>query len=170
MKFIRQVGLKMLEEVSGLLKKRLKGKRFGLIGVGNSFRMDDGAGPRLIELLAGKVSFPLVDASEVPENYSSWIIKKALDVVIFVDAVGFDGEPGEVRFIPIDDLMVSASSTHRLSLHFMIKYMKQQWSGEAILIGIQPARTDLENELSPAVGESVKRLAKIFIEIDSRVR
>ena len=105
------------------LTARLKGKRFGVVGVGNVLKGDDGAGPALVELLGARgAAFPIVDACEVPENYGGWVAKQGLDAAIFVDAVDFGGAPGEWRVIPFEDLMHSASSTHRLSLHFLIRY------------------------------------------------
>jgi hydrogenase maturation protease len=74
---------------------RLKGKRFGVVGVGNVLKGDDGAGPALVALLASRgARFPFVDACEVPENYGGWVAKQGLDAVVFVDAVDFGGVPG----------------------------------------------------------------------------
>ncbi|MDD4857057.1 MAG: hydrogenase 3 maturation endopeptidase HyCI [Candidatus Krumholzibacteria bacterium] len=139
---------------------RLEGKRFGVVGVGNALKGDDGAGPALAAMLAARgASFPLVDASEVPENYGGWVEKQKLDAVVFVDAVEFGGAPGEWRLIPFEDLMHSASSTHRLSLHFLIRYLKEKWRGEALLIGVQPLSLKLGEGLSAEVDEGVTEIA-----------
>ncbi len=151
------------------LKEKLKGSRFGLIGVGNIFRGDDGAGPRLIEKLTGKVKFPVIDASEVPENYSGWILKSDLKRIVFVDAVEFGGVPGEVRLIPVEQLMISASSTHRMSLHFMVWYLKENWDGEVLLLAVQPASLELTDALSDEVENAVEKLAKFFEDLDSGI-
>ena len=145
------------------LRKILEGKKFGLIGVGNAIRGDDGAGPAVAERLSGKVGFPVVDASEVPENYSSWILNGDFEAVVFVDAVDFGGAPGEVRLIPVSDLMISASSTHRLSLHFLIRYLLEQWNGEAVLVGIQPVSIELDAGLSGEVERGVTELVEFFV-------
>ena len=53
------------------LAARLKGKRFGVVGVGNVMKGDDGAGPELVaELVRRDFPLPCVDATEVPENYA----------------------------------------------------------------------------------------------------
>jgi hydrogenase maturation protease len=146
------------------LTARLKGKRFGVVGVGNVLKGDDGAGPALVALLASRgARFPYVDASEVPENYGGWVAKQGLDAVVFVDAVDFGGAPGEWRIIPFEDLMRSASSTHRLSLHFLIRYLTEQWKGEAILAGVQPKSLKLGDGLSPEVEAGVKELAEALL-------
>ena len=151
-------------ESSKDLRSRIVGKRFGVVGVGNALKGDDGAGPALIALLQDKAPFPFVDASEVPENYGGWVSKQGLDVVLFVDAVELGGAPGDWRLIGIDELMHSASSTHRLSLHFLIKYLKERWNGEAILVGVQPKSLKLGEPLSPEVEAAIVELAGILLE------
>jgi hydrogenase 3 maturation protease len=142
------------------LSERLKGKRFGVIGVGNVMKGDDGAGPAVVaELARLGFTFPLVDATEVPENYAGWVPKQKLDVVVFVDAVDFGGRPGECRVIPLDRLMVSASNTHRLSLHYTVLFLRDEWEGDAILVGVQPKALKLGDGLSAEVSDGVKELA-----------
>ena len=143
---------------------RLKGKRFGVVGVGNVLKGDDGAGPALVALLASRgARFPYVDASMVPENYGGWVVKQGLNAVVFVDAVDFGGAPGEWRVIPFGDLMHSASSTHRLSLHFLIRYLTEQWKGEPLLVGVQPKSLKLDDGLSPEVEAGVRELAEALL-------
>jgi hydrogenase 3 maturation protease len=148
---------------------RLKGKRFGVVGVGNVLKGDDGAGPgRGARRAARGARFPFVDACEVPENYGGWVAKQGLDAVVFVDAVDFGGVPGEWRVIPFEDLMHSASSTHRLSLHFLIHYLTEQWKGDAILAGVQPKSMKLADGLSPEVEAGIGELAATLLDAGSR--
>jgi len=150
------------------LSARLTGRRFGVVGVGNLLKGDDGAGPALVALLAARgARFPIVDASEVPENYGGWVAKQGLDVVVFIDAVDFGGVPGQWRLVPFEDLMHSASSTHRLSLHFLIRYLTEQWKGEALLAGVQPKSMKLGEGLSPEVEAGIETLAASLLGISS---
>ncbi|MBN1163482.1 MAG: hydrogenase maturation protease, partial [Candidatus Krumholzibacteriota bacterium] len=137
-----------MKDLKDELVRRLAGKRFGVVGIGNIFKGDDGAGCALITDLEGKLDMPIVDCAEVPENYGGWVEKMGLDSVIYVDAVEFGGEPGEARIIPLEKLMQTASSTHSLSLHYMIKFLKEEWNGDPILIGIQPRSLRLGEGLS----------------------
>lgn len=149
---------------AGKLTARLEGRRFGVVGVGNTLKGDDGAGPALVALLgAGGAPFPFVDASEVPENYGGWVEKHGLEAVVFVDAVDFGGAAGEWCIIPFEDLMHSASSTHRLSLHFLIRYLTERWKGEALLAGVQPKGLKLGEGLSPEVEAGIKSLANALL-------
>ena len=152
-----------MSERSAEITEKLRGKRFGVVGVGNILKEDDGAGPALIaELASIGFDLPMVDASEVPENYGGWPERQGLESVVFVDAVDFGGEPGSFRVIPLEKLLVSASSTHRLSLHYTIEYLKKEWKGDALLIGVQPKGLRLGEEPGPEVSAGVKELAGLL--------
>lgn len=156
--------MKTEERLRSKLLERLKGKRFGVVGVGNVIKGDDGAGCELIAAMEGRIDLPIVDCCEVPENYGGWVERQDLEAAVYVDAVDFGGEPGEVRIIPIEKLMMTASSTHSLSLHYMIIYLKEEWKGDPIMIGIQPKEMKLGEGLSDEVKEGVRLLAEILIE------
>jgi len=147
------------------LAARLRGKRFGVVGVGNVMKGDDGAGPELVaELLRRGFALPCVDAAEVPENYGGWAPKQELEAVVFVDAVEFGGEPGECRVIPFEHLMISASNTHRMSLHYTVMFLRDEWNGDAILVGVQPERLTLGEGLSENVRRGVEGLAGAILD------
>jgi hydrogenase 3 maturation protease len=153
----------MSKEFMKDLTARLAGKRFGVVGVGNVMKGDDGAGPEVVAALEKlKFPFPMVDATEVPENYAGWVPKQGLEAVLFVDAVDFGGKPGECRVIPFEHLMISASNTHRMSLHYTVMYLRDEWEGDAVLVGIQPERLTLGEGLSAAVAAAVERLAGLL--------
>ncbi len=154
-----------LEDLIG----RISGKRFGVIGVGNVMIGDDGAGPETVgQLERLGFSLPMADATEVPENYGGWVPKQELEAVVFVDAVDFGGEPGECRVIPLEKLMVSASATHRMSLHYTVMYLRDEWEGDAILVGIQPKSLKLGEGLSDEVAAGVNALAYLLDETARR--
>jgi hydrogenase 3 maturation protease len=154
-----------MEAVREELHKRLTGKRFGIVGVGNVLRGDDGAGCLLVERLQGLLDVPLVDCGEVPENYGGWVERRGLEAVVYVDAVDFGGEPGEIRIVPLAKLMESATNTHNLSLHYVIRFLEEDWGGDAFLVGIQPAAWRFGDPLCAEVAEGVARLAGILTEI-----
>ena len=147
------------------LSARLKGKRFGVVGVGNVMKGDDGAGPEVVaELQKRGFPLPCVDAAEVPENYGGWVPKQELEAVVFVDAVEFGGEPGECRVIPFEHLMISASNTHRMSLHYTVMFLRDQWEGDEVLVGIQPKSMTLGEGLSEEVANGVQELSTTLLE------
>ena len=152
------------DDIRAELHGRLKGKRFGVVGIGNVIKGDDGAGCAVAEGLQGKIDMPVVDCAEVPENYGGWVEKRGLESVVYVDAVDFGGKPGEVRIVPLEKMMMSASSTHSLSLHYMILFLKNEWDGDPIMVGIQPKSVELDEGLSEEVREGVEMLVEILLE------
>lgn len=153
-----------MDDIREKLLERLRGKRFGVVGIGNVLKGDDGAGCAVIEKLQGRMDLPLVDCAEVPENYGGWVERQKLESVVYIDAVDFGGEPGEVRIVPLEKMMMSASSTHSLSLHYMILYLKNEWDGDAIMVGIQPKSLTLGDQLCGPVREGVEELAGILLD------
>ncbi len=153
-------------ESANILENRLRSKHFGVVGVGNVLKGDDGAGPAVVEQLQREEApFPVVDAAEVPENYAGWVEKQRLDAVVFVDAVIMGAKPGEWRVIRLEDLMHSASNTHRLSLHFTIRYLSEIWRGDAIVLGIEPKTLALGEALSSEVSAAVQEIAHVLLSI-----
>jgi hydrogenase 3 maturation protease len=146
------------------LLAKLKGKRFGVVGIGNVIKGDDGAGCVLIERLGEGFPMPVVDCAEVPENYGGWVERRELEAVVYVDAVEFGGETGEVRIIPLEKMMESATSTHHLSLHYMIRFLKNEWEGEAIMVGIQPASMVIGEGICKEVSEGVDLVAEVLVK------
>jgi hydrogenase maturation protease len=74
-----------------------KGKKVVVLCLGNIERGDDGAGPRLARAIKGRVSYEVIDAGVTPENYTGVIKRSGPDTIVIVDAVWFDGRPGETR-------------------------------------------------------------------------
>lgn len=159
-----------MDAVGRELRGRLTGKRFGIVGIGNAVRGDDGAGCLLVERLQGRLDVPLVDCGEVPENYGGWVERRGLEAVVYVDAIDFGGEPGEVRIVPLTRLMESATTTHTLSLHYVIRFLEEEWSGDAVLVGIQPASWGIGDPLCEEVAAGVRRLEEILLDIGGAPR
>jgi hydrogenase maturation protease len=78
--------------------------------------------------------------------------------------VEFGGEPGECRVIPFEHLMISASNTHRMSLHYTVMFLRDRWEGDAILVGIQPKSMTLGEGLSVEVSVGVERLVTAMLD------
>jgi len=148
-----------MKELEEELLGRLKGKRFGVVGIGNVIKGDDGAGCLVVEKLGDGFPMPVVDCAEVPENYGGWVERRDLEAVVYVDAVDFGGKPGEVRIIPLEKMMESATSTHNLSLHYMIKFLREEWEGDALMVGIQPFSMKIGEDACDEVAAGAERLA-----------
>jgi len=150
-------------EFAAKLRARLKGKVL-LVGIGNVMRGDDGAGPKLIELLDGKVKAALLDVGEVPESYTGKILAAGADTVVLLDAADFGAEAGRWAILEPEEFADRALSTHQLSLRLFCRFIKENSSAEVLALGIQPAGIELGDPMSAVVNQSVHELAGILEE------
>jgi len=149
------------------LRHRLAGALRGnvlIVGVGNTDRGDDGAGPLLIRLLEGRVGAQCLDAGVAPENFLEVIVRATPDTVLLIDAADFGGAPGEVGFYAAADIDAGGLSTHALSLSMMCGYLQARSPVRVWLLAIQPEQTD-NDRLSDAVAGALQELADLVAEL-----
>ena len=132
--------------------------RICLLGIGNRYWRDDGAGSVLAESLESCLEFDAIDAGFVPENFLEVIAAKRPDRVLFVDATDFGGKPGQVRLLYAHKVAQSGLSTHAGSLKMLAEYLQARTRAQVALLAIQPADTTAGESLSPEVSRTVKAL------------
>jgi hydrogenase 3 maturation protease len=137
-----------------------------IVGIGNTLKGDDGAGPLVCrQLRQAKVRAELIDAGTVPENYIQPIIKKAPQNLLIIDAIDFGASPGTISLFKPEQLNSSVFSTHALSPRLFVDMVCQDIKVEAYFLGIQPAQVQLGQSISPQVKQAVQRLTGILTEI-----
>ncbi len=147
--------------IAAELRGRLKGKVL-LIGAGNSLRGDDGAGPEIIALLEGKVNADVLDVGEVPESYFGRILAAQADTIVLIDAADFGGAPGGLAVLETEDIAGCKMSTHQMPMDLFFRYIKENSGADMFALGIQPARIEFGESMSPAVADSVQALARLL--------
>ncbi|MDD5505820.1 MAG: hydrogenase 3 maturation endopeptidase HyCI [Candidatus Omnitrophica bacterium] len=144
------------------LRTRLKGKVV-IVGIGNTLRQDDGIGAILANRLKGKVPYTVFDSGASPENYLGKITAEKADVVLFIDAVDFGGEPGELRLIEGDELSsANMYFTHNASLALNINYLKSSLGADIIILIIQPKSIAFGNMMSKELDYTLDKLENWF--------
>ncbi len=137
--------------------------RLAIVGVGQTLRGDDGAGPAVIHHLVANLesadNLLLVDAAHAPENTLGPIIRFRPTVVLFVDALRAGQPPGTILWLPATAADAAGGSTHTLPLSVLAAFITAETGASAFVIGIQPATTDFGAELSPAVARAVAQVA-----------
>jgi hydrogenase 3 maturation protease len=146
-----------------ILSKRLDGKVM-ILGVGNTLRGDDGAGPYLIEQLKGQVDATLIDCGDVPENFLGKIAEIQPDNILIIDAVVLGADPGAVAVLSEDELAGASWSTHHASLKLFINCLKAYTRSNVIIIGIQPKSTYFNTEISFEVQKTLSLLQHIILK------
>ena len=147
------------------LEKIIEGKRVLLLGVGNRLRGDDGLGSYLIKRLQNKINIPLIDASDVPENFIGPIEESGADLILIVDAADIGANPGDIALVDVDKLKSFGISTHTANLSLLFKVIPQDRRPEALLVAVQPASTETGRGLSEAVRNSLDGLEHLFLQL-----
>ncbi|MCK5000012.1 MAG: hydrogenase maturation protease [Anaerohalosphaera sp.] len=133
-----------------------------IVGIGNTLKADDGVGPAICERIRSVIPVDVIDTGTVPENYIQHIKNKRSRNIIIIDAIDFAGVPGSIKIFSPDQLDTMMLSTHILSPKFFVDMITADNDTEVIVIGIQPASTELAKPLSVDVEQAVQRLAEIL--------
>jgi hydrogenase 3 maturation protease len=145
---------------------KLRNSSTVIVGIGNTLKGDDGAGPLVCEQIRGKVCAEVIDAGTVPENYIQKIIKKAPQNLLIIDAIDFGASAGTINILKPEQLNSFAFSTHTLSPRLFADMVSQETKVNVYFVGIQPAQIRLGQPLSKQVNEAIQwlagTLAKIF--------
>ena len=151
-----------LEEVF----KIARGKRVLVVTLGNELRGDDSLGVKLAEALCKQgLGDKLLNAGIMLENLISVIIRKRPEVVIFVDAIDANLNPGEIVIYDFDEGFkeVTPLSTHKLPLKVIAKFIREELSNvKILLIGVQVKSYEFGDEMSDEVKGALNKLEVFF--------
>jgi hydrogenase maturation protease len=158
-----------LEALASLYHPSLQ-QRIAFIGIGNRLWGDDGAGPELLRRLKEKRELQethlnsqgqllFIDAGDSPEDWLIRIIDFKPDVILVMDAMDLQAEPGSMAVLRSEALPEAfCCSTHRLPLRILL----QLWEGsgsKTLVLGIQPKDVVFREGLSPEVKMGIDSLA-----------
>jgi len=151
-----------IEELFLELKKHASRDGIVIVGVGNPLRGDDGVGVLIAQRLKRR-SFArnVVVAGANPENFVSHIASKNPKVVIFVDAVSADLEPGSVVFAPLPEAerKYGIFSTHNIPLSLILRLIGDV---KGYILGIQAANTQIGDKMHSNVMKAAEIVANIL--------
>jgi hydrogenase 3 maturation protease len=130
-----------------------------ILTLGNTLKGDDAAGPAVAEKLKPEIPDNIIDAGTTPENYIQPIINKNPKVLLIIDAINFDAEPGTIKIFPPDKIKSMAVSTHAPSPQLFLDVIKSSISPRICFLAIQPAQTQLGTPLSTQIQQAIDSLA-----------
>jgi hydrogenase 3 maturation protease len=145
-----------------LLLKQLTNNRIAILGVGNQFRCDDGAGVLLARALSEREwtrdtdHVLVIEAGHAPENTTGELRKFAPDLVLIIDAADMGEEPGTIQWVPAESIDGISASTHSLPLSMLARYLTLELNCTVTLLGIQPGSNDVGEQVSPEVLQAVQ--------------
>ncbi len=139
-----------------------------LIGVGNDLCGDDGAGPAIARALDGKVPWAVLDTQSCPESYLMKIVKLAPPTVILIDALEMSAEPGTVDLVEAENITGQGPSTHGPAPLAFLDLLKMLHPCRQAVLGIQPARGEVGDEMSEPVLRAVGMVTSAFLAAADR--
>jgi hydrogenase maturation protease len=138
-----------------------------VIGVGNSWAGDDGAGIAVARALAGHLTPGVRVVEHEGEPTALLDLWRDADLAIVVDAVSGSGEPGSVRVFdavagPLPSC-VSGPSTHAFSVAQAIELGRSlgRLPPRLLFVGIEGRRFGAGRDLTPAVEQGVEEAARV---------
>ena len=146
-----------------------------VLGLGNSLQADDGAGPRVVEMLAHHSDLPanvrVMDGGLPGWGLPSWL--EGWSNLILVDAVDMGASPGEWRCFRWEDHedWVLWMEDEALSLHqpglangLALAQALDMLPEKLLLYGIQPGNIEAGSTLSPQVSASLPGLVEAILD------
>lgn len=151
-------------------------KKIGVIGLGNPLRCDDGIGIVLLELVrknrkdfSKRIEF--VDGGTGGMNLLHFLAQYGTALII--DAVLFDGRPGEIRFFDKKEILRKSLqvklSTHEADFFQILRLSKElkELPSQLFFFGIQPKNISHGTKLSP---ELTYALPRIYEELVMKIK
>ena len=127
------------------------------VGIGNVLLSDDGTGVYISQRLKEDNNIKVITVEVSIENYIKKINDTRADIIILIDCVSFNKEPGYYSLISATELIDFTTNTHNISLKNISAFFKK----EVFILGIQPANVTFGEKLT----DQVKRAADEIIEL-----
>lgn len=138
--------------------------RVAVLCVGNPQRGDDGFGPAVAAALTAAGQARVFDCRTTPENDLPFVAGLEPEIVLFVDAVHFDAEPGSLRLLGPDELRADDFSTHAGSLATAAEFLSEACGARSLLLAGQPAGVVLGDGMSEQMESAVERATALLAE------
>ncbi|HQA04623.1 MAG TPA: HyaD/HybD family hydrogenase maturation endopeptidase [Thermodesulfovibrio thiophilus] len=146
--------------------------KIGIIGVGNILMKDEGAGPKVTEILKDNYKFEpeieLIDGGTLGLDLLPYIEK--FDKIIIVDVVDFHKEPGFIKILKEDEIppyLKTKLSIHHVGVQDLLDVARfmDVMPEELILVGIQPETIDVGLDLSDTIAGKLNKLIEEILKI-----
>jgi len=140
-------------------------RRVCFLGMGNPDYGDDAFGVRLAEELSAAGLANVVIAGTSPEKFIGRISEKKFDEVVFLDAVEFGAEPGDLVFLEAAEIKsrFAQISTHKISLALLADLAEANGQTKSWLVGVQPESIKAGAPLSAVVQKTLELAKSVLL-------
>lgn len=135
------------------------------IGIGNRDLSDDGAGMELASRMMELGVNDVILEEDIEDKKDVW--KNGDRTLIFLDAVNFNEDPGDVSFIPLAYILHNAGLSHRF-LPFITGPTSYRQLKNSYVLGIQPASVEKGREISAPVQMAIGRILDAILSKPKR--
>jgi hydrogenase maturation protease len=143
--------------------------KYVVLGLGNTLHSDDGVGPRAIELLKSDSRLPeditLIEGGTLGLELLTYVWD--CSYLLVLDAVDTGLRPGTLVRMSGEglDALPSRGSVHQLGVADLLVALRAlaRQQPKVVLLGVQPATTDWDTELSPPVEAAMGSLIEATI-------
>ncbi|MBW6496838.1 MAG: hydrogenase maturation protease [Bacteroidales bacterium] len=132
--------------------------RIVFAGIGNVLRSDDGVGPFIAREIRSRNNRVVIIPETGVERYISAINREKPDVLIFIDCVNFEKEPGYWQAIPVEKVIDSTCHSHNISLNKLSEF----FDSEIWVIGVQPSDLRVGEQISEPVAWSANEIISLI--------
>lgn len=133
---------------------RNKNKNILFVGVGNLLKRDDGVGVHITRNLKQSDNISKITVEVSIENYIGKINAINPDILIIVDAMNFDKNPGYWNLTPVENIHGYTTNTHNITLD----KVAELFNSKVYILGIQPENIQFGEGLSQSVKPSTKEI------------
>jgi hydrogenase 3 maturation protease len=136
-----------------------------IVGIGNSQSGDDGVGPEVVRLLAGRTRATLFDCQTAPENFIGPIARAKPRCIVLVDAAPFEDVPGAISVFALECLHQTTFHTHASTPALFLDLLVERTGAQCFMIGVQPEQSGLGTRISPRVSAAAAAIADAIAEL-----
>jgi hydrogenase 3 maturation protease len=145
--------------------------RIAILGIGNEWNGDDGAGVWVVRSLRRRLSedssLCLIEGGVGPENFTAPIRRFNPDLVLMIDAAEMDSPPGTVTLAEMEELEGFGASTHTMPPSTLASFLQKEIGCRVLLLGIQPEQLEFDQPISPIVLKKLRRITYMLKNIVS---
>lgn len=145
--------------------------RIAVMGVGNILMTDDGVGVHAVKALRNQKLPPDIITIDAGTSLLDAIqFLEEVDLLIIIDAIHGDGSPGTIYQLSLEDISTKSKrcfSTHHIGVLDALKISKLigNLPDEIIILGVEPKKIDIGENLSPIIFEKIEDIINIIMNL-----